>query len=324
MADIISTATATATATTTQTQLPPPTIQLKQSSADSLPPSGHDEGLDLSRLPAAEALRLLSANLETLVRVTGDVPPTPPPRTPTDPQMTGLQAEKDMMARASPARTPPPARRREDSESTTYASQHHHAIDGVHLKTPSSSSPSSSSAASGPSPDSSYPYPYPVLTASDAATSTQHGAITRRFYRKLEPPLSITGYLARLHQFCPASAAVYMAASLYIHRLAVEERAIPVTRRNAHRLVLAGVRVAAKALEDLAYPHAKVARVGGVSEAELARLEISFCFLAGFELVVREEKLRAHWEALREVDLGPVVRLGRAPRGRQGSGGERT
>ena len=33
------------------------------------------------------------------------------------------------------------------------------------------------------------------------------------------------------------------------------------------------------------YPHARIAKVGGVSELELARLEISFCFLAVFELV---------------------------------------
>lgn len=54
-----------------------------------------------------------------------------------------------------------------------------------------------------------------------------------------------------------------------------------------------------KALEDLSYPHAKIARVGGVSEIELARLEISFCFLVGFELVVDEETLRKHWEMLK-------------------------
>lgn len=80
-----------------------------------------------------------------------------------------------------------------------------------------------------------------------------------------------------------------------------------------------------KALEDLSYPHAKFAKVGGVSELELARLEISFCFLVGFELVVREEHLRKHWEALkngesfgvmfnaggdtREVGRVPVLRL---------------
>lgn len=150
----------------------------------------------------------------------------------------------------------------------------------------------------------------------------QHGFITRKFFSKHEPPISIAQYLLRLHQFCPMSTAVYLATSLYIHRLAVEERAIPVTRRNAHRLVFAGLRVAMKALEDLSYPHAKIARVGGVSNVELARLEISFCFLVGFELVVDEESLRRHWETLRDgrsqhmlrgTDV-PTLKLERRPR----------
>lgn len=125
------------------------------------------------------------------------------------------------------------------------------------------------------------------------------------------------------------STAVYLATSLYIHRLAVEERAIPVTRRNAHRLVLAGLRVAMKALEDLSYPHTKMAKVGGVSEAELVRLKISFCFLAGFELV-GAEPLRRHWEALRDgraqqmlrgTDV-PTLRLDRRPREVAAAGGQ--
>lgn len=115
------------------------------------------------------------------------------------------------------------------------------------------------------------------------------------------------------------SSAVYLATSYYIFRLAVDERAIPVTRRNCHRLLLAGLRVAMKALEDLSYPHAKFAKVGGVSEIELARLEISFCFLAGFELVVREENLRKHWEALKDersfgaAGAGGAAEVGRVP-----------
>ena len=139
-----------------------------------------------------------------------------------------------------------------------------------------------------------------VAPSGPQPANSQHGAITRKFYSKLEPPITITQYLARLHQFCPMSTAVYLATSLYIHRLAIEQRALPVTRRNVHRLVLAGLRVASKALEDLAYPHAKMAKVGGVSESELARLEISFCFLAGFELVIGHEGLTRHWESVRE------------------------
>ncbi|PLB47031.1 hypothetical protein P170DRAFT_438744 [Aspergillus steynii IBT 23096] len=82
------------------------------------------------------------------------------------------------------------------------------------------------------------------------------------------------------------STAVYLATSMYITRMASVEKVILVTPKNVHRLVLAGIGVAMKTLEDLSYPHSRVAKVGGVSERELSKLEISFCFLADFDLRV--------------------------------------
>lgn len=93
-----------------------------------------------------------------------------------------------------------------------------------------------------------------------------------------------------------------------------------------------------KALEDLSYPHAKVAKVGGVSEVELARLEISFCFLCGFELVVGAAVLQEHWRTMKDgpnlnaiANSGPILpnlhmpNLRMPPRGAgEGSGGHRS
>jgi hypothetical protein len=301
----------TTTTTTTTTMADASTAEMNNTDTDTAA-----RRYDLNKLSAGDALRLLSESLEMLVALTGDVPPTPPPRMPTDPQMSGLQAEKEDLARSrrsSPTRSstegPRDSARRLQAYSAAMSAQlaavqqlekqqqqQHEAIDGVRLRHPAEAAVAA----------------MVIVDAEPRPLNAQHGAITRKFYSKLEPPISITAYLARLHQFCPMSTAVYLATSLYIHRLAVEQHALPVTRRNAHRLVLAGLRVATKALEDLAYPHAKVARVGGVSEAELARLEISFCFLAGFELVVGHESLHRHWVALSECgyDGGRVGRTG--------------
>lgn len=103
----------------------------------------------------------------------------------------------------------------------------------------------------------------------------------------------------RIHRFCPLSTAVYLAASYYLHRLTITDRIIPLTRLNAHRLLLAALRIAAKTLEDLSYPHRRFAKVGGLTELELSRLEISFCFLMDFELKVDRAMLEAHVELLR-------------------------
>ena len=278
-------------------------------------------------VPPLAALKLLSAGVEALVRITGDIPPTPPPSTPHMPNMRGMQAEKESIQRnlserslarlreqairdtaraagspskgarqpipGSPLR-PTPATRTSSSKSVPMPGQQTPVapIDGVRLRTPTPA----------PTPDlapPSTPEPYIIVGDDSQPLNMQHSAITRKFYSKKPPPIGITDYLLRIHRFCPMSTAVYLATSLYIHRLAVNERAIAVTKRNAHRLLLAGLRVAMKALEDLSYPHGKVAKVGGVSELELARLEISFCFLCSFELVVGKKALTDHWMTMR-------------------------
>lgn len=319
---------------------------------------------DIFKVPALAALKLLSSGVEALVRITGDIPPTPPPMTPHIPNMRSMQAEKESIVRnysekslsrlrdqelemarqiQDAGHTPGPAGTLPDNQSNMSppSSQQSPAgpvlavpkptrtatlsvpglhppapqpIDGVHLRPTPSPEPSSFVP---PPPPSSTPEPYVVIGANSQPLNMQHNAITRKFYSKKPPPIGISDYLLRIHRFCPMSTAVYLATSLYIHRLAIEERAVAVTKRNAHRLLLAGLRVAMKALEDLSYPHAKVAKVGGVSEVELARLEISFCFLCGFELVVGAGLLQDHWTNMKNgAALARIGAGGGGPQGR--------
>jgi len=299
---------------------------------------------DIFKISPQAALRLLSAGIEALVGMTGDIPPTPPPRSPTLPHMKGMEAEKKSIQRSNsgknlarlaqrgsasnsplPGRSPlqkahSAAQPAPQEPSPPTQSQD---IDGVHLRAPNPPQTPPSEPIRSPQPLA----PYIIVGDNSQPLNLQHSAITRKFYCRVPPPISITEYLLRIHHYCPMSTGVYLATSLYIHRLAVLERAIVVTKRNAHRLLLAGLRVAMKALEDLSYPHARFARVGGVSERELARLEISFCFLTGFELAVNVPVLSQHWELLRRGTEcwnvlddalhheGPFVQLGKPPGG---------
>ncbi|KAH8898275.1 cyclin-domain-containing protein, partial [Thozetella sp. PMI_491] len=274
---------------------------------------------DVFKIPPLTALKLLGAEMEALVNATGDIPPTPPPRSPTMPNMRGMQAEKEsivrshserslqrlrelaMSADAAEARAATPDANPDKTTTEDPCLPVPQPIDGVRLRASTPRPPRS------PRPElhlETTKEPYIIIGDNSQPLNLQHSAITRKFYSKAPPPISILDYLLRIHRFCPMSTAVYLAASLYIHRLAVQERAIAVTKRNAHRLLLAGLRVAMKALEDLSYPHSKFAKVGGVSETELARLEISFCFLAGFELMVDAAALGSQWEMLRQGSKG--------------------
>ncbi|KAJ5473634.1 Cyclin-dependent protein kinase complex component [Penicillium sp. IBT 31633x] len=138
---------------------------------------------------------------------------------------------------------------------------------------------------------------HPVDPVRATEEAIQMAILSKKFLSKKVPPIPLKEYLLRLHRYCPMSTAVYLAASVYIFKMTLVENVLQVLPKNMHRLVLAGIWVASKALEDLSYPHSRVAKVGGVSEQELSKLEMSFCFLADFELRVDAQMLMN--EALR-------------------------
>lgn len=274
-------------------------IDVSKHDPNASPPSPNS--MDVFTIGPITALKLLCAGIEALVRITGDIPPTPPPNCSTPPpNMRGMQAEKESIARSNSYK----------NLSELHKSDSYKDLAELHRR-PTTPSPSSvgsdeidgvtlrktslSNSVPGPSE------PYIIIGENAEPLNVQHSAITRKFYSKQPPMISLEDYLMRIHSFCPMSTAVYLAASYYIHKLAVDERAIPVTRRNCHRLILAGLRVTMKALEDLHYPHSRFAKVGGVRESELARLEISFCFLTNFEFKTSKEILLEHAINLKEL-----------------------
>ena len=246
---------------------------LQASSAESATFPNADD-IDIFTLSPVSALRMLCTTVENLVRLTGDIPPTPPISQSNSPNLGLLHTEKENVAFKTEE-----YRRRQ-----SWSAENTGDVDGV----PAKAKTPIGSPEAGPSES------LLVIGSKMEPLNIQHGALTRKFYSKKSPLISLEEYLMRLHQYCPMSTAVYLATSLYIFKLAVIKKIIPVTSRNVHRLVLAGLRVAMKALEDLSYPHRRFAKVGGVSEAELGRLEISFCFVTNFELRVDREGLLEH------------------------------
>lgn len=274
---------------TTNSELPPPpnpssdaglTVHHCSNDRGVSPPSPNS--IDIFTLSPITALKLLCAGVEALVRFTGDIPPMPLSAETTLPNMRGMQAEKENIRRSGSWTNLAGFRQRTPGSDAT--------IDGVNLRQKPLETQNIVPAE-----------PYIIVGENAEPLNVQHSAITRRFYSKQPPPISLEDYLMRIHKFCPMSTAVYLATSSYIHRVAVDERVIPVTRRNSHRLILAGLRVAMKALEDQSYAHSRFSKVGGVTESELSRLEINFCFLTNFELTTNKEALLHHAISLKEL-----------------------
>ena len=262
------------------------------------------DNVQYSQLTPLLALKLLCLAIESLVSVTGDIPPTPPITSPRIPTQARATPEEPPTSPLKPVQDRPPTPRiscaSPQSVQDQDHGQDHHDADAIPRR---ARTPIGSPEAHPTEPNHMIDPSSTVPPETPISPAAQHGAIARKFYSKKPPPISFHEYLLRLHRYCPMSTAVYLATSIYIHRLALGSPQtpykIPVAPRNAHRLLLAGLRVAMKALEDQSYPARRFAKVGGVSEAELKRLEIAFCYVSNFDLRVTEEMLEGHVEQLR-------------------------
>ncbi|KAL8248371.1 hypothetical protein R6Q59_005239 [Mikania micrantha] len=100
------------------------------------------------------------------------------------------------------------------------------------------------------------------------------------------PAITIPKYLDRIYKYTNCSPACFVVGYIYIDRLVHRHPGSLVVSLNVHRLLVTSIMVAAKILDDEHYNNAFYARVGGVTNAELNRLELEFLFMLDFDLTV--------------------------------------
>ncbi|KAL6843991.1 hypothetical protein ACP4OV_025664 [Aristida adscensionis] len=150
------------------------------------------------------------------------------------------------------------------------------------------------------------------------------------------PRIGVAEYLERMHRYAALEPGCYVVAYTYVDRAAHRRPAAAVASRNVHRLLLACLLVASKVLDDFHHSNAFFARVGGVSTAEMNRLELELLDVLDFEVAVGHrayDRYREHLEkeARREATIngGPPPRAAAAAPSRRpaappvrGGGGE--
>ncbi|KAL8962434.1 MAG: hypothetical protein Q9183_005159 [Haloplaca sp. 2 TL-2023] len=243
-----------------------------------------NKDLDIFKMSPSAALKLLGTTVETLIKLTADVPPTPPLSTAHAPRSRVVSLGKENQQSHSRSSSidkrrsqPPRPEGWVNAESVPERA-----------KTPIGS------------PEAKSTEPLHAVGTVPEPVDLQLGAVVRKFYSKKPPPISVEMYLLRVHKYCPMSTGVLLAAGMYIYQLAITQRSIAVTPRNVHRFLLAALRVAAKANDDHVHSPKRFATVGGITTTELARLEIAFCFLTDFELRATANMLQNHANAARD------------------------
>lgn len=122
-----------------------------------------------------------------------------------------------------------------------------------------------------------------VMTSSDSAWL---GKSLKGFHGIRVPSISIGKYLERIYKYTNCSPSCFVVAYVYIDRLVHAHPNSLVVSLNIHRLLVTSLMVAAKMLDDMHHNNAFYARVGGVSNSELNKLELELLFLLDFGLLV--------------------------------------
>ncbi|KAF2002263.1 hypothetical protein P154DRAFT_431386 [Amniculicola lignicola CBS 123094] len=227
---------------------------------DAPSPPANEEELDILTMERETAMKLVSRCVMSLANAAGDVPATPPlsrPQTPNTKENTATQSFPRRTT-SRPA-TPIPVEREPITHKVELdpAEAHH---DEPTIAT------------------------HEDIGAGAQSEIIQRANMARKFFSKSIPKVGLEDYLNRIQQFCPLSTGVWLAAGSYILRLCVIDKSVPLTHRTMHRLVLASLVAAMKALEDHRWPQIRFARVGGVDVNALSRLELCVEFLLMFDL----------------------------------------
>ncbi|KAJ4969073.1 hypothetical protein NE237_015774 [Protea cynaroides] len=105
------------------------------------------------------------------------------------------------------------------------------------------------------------------------------------FHGLRAPGLSIRQYIDRIYKYSSCSPSCFVVAYIYIERF-IQRKDFHLTSLNVHRLVITSVMAAAKFIDDAFFNNAYYAKVGGVSTAEMNRLEMKFLLSLDYRLHV--------------------------------------
>jgi len=118
--------------------------------------------------------------------------------------------------------------------------------------------------------------------------ATQIKDVVTIFHGLRAPTLGIRQYIDRIFKYSGCSPSCFVVAHIYVDRF-LQSTEVHLTSLNVHRLLITSLMLAAKFIDDAFFNNAYYAKVGGVSTAELNRLEMKFLFSIDFRLQVTIE-----------------------------------
>ncbi|KAL0319814.1 UNVERIFIED_CONTAM: Cyclin-U1-1 [Sesamum radiatum] len=141
------------------------------------------------------------------------------------------------------------------------------------------------------------------LSSGSEGASVGWGKNLSVFHGVRPPAISLEKYVERIYKYTKCSPSCFVVGFVYIDRLVHKYPESLVVSLNVHRLLVTSVMVASKILDDVHYNNAFYARVGGVSNAELNRLELELLFLLDFGVSVSSRVFESYCQHLEKEML---------------------
>ncbi|KAL3647881.1 hypothetical protein CASFOL_008849 [Castilleja foliolosa] len=120
------------------------------------------------------------------------------------------------------------------------------------------------------------------------------------FHGLRAPSLSIQQYIDRIFKYSCCSPSCFVIAQIYMDRF-IQRTNLFLTSLNIHRILITSVMVAAKFMDDAFFNNAYYAKVGGVSTAEMNKLEMKFLFSLDFRLYVSVQTFDKYCSVFKRV-----------------------
>ncbi|KAL0283935.1 UNVERIFIED_CONTAM: Cyclin-U1-1 [Sesamum radiatum] len=141
------------------------------------------------------------------------------------------------------------------------------------------------------------------LSSGGEGGSAGWGKNLSAFHGVRPPAISLEKYVERIYKYTKCSPSCFVVGFVYIDRVVHKYPDSLVVSLNVHRLLVTSVMVASKILDDVHYNNAFYARVGGVSNAELNRLELELLFLLDFGVSVSSRVFESYCQHLEKEML---------------------
>lgn len=125
------------------------------------------------------------------------------------------------------------------------------------------------------------------------------GRLTR-FHSRSPPRISVPDYLQRLTTHATLSPPILLSMVYYIDRLCALYPPFTISSLTVHRFLISSATVASKGLSDSFWTNKTYARVGGISVAELALLELELLWRVEWRIVPQPEVLEDYYRNLVE------------------------